>query len=92
MIVIHIKTWKDWKKQFLDWVKEPRQETCIEYVQYAKVQAEKKMVNDILQFAEKNDLTTEQADELVYVVTNALRKAACEAESLIKKCQPKIGI
>lgn len=24
MIVIKIKTWKDWKKDFLDWVQAPR--------------------------------------------------------------------
>ncbi len=24
MIVIKIKTWKDWKKDFIDWVKGPR--------------------------------------------------------------------
>lgn len=23
MITIKIKTWKDWKKDFIDWVKEP---------------------------------------------------------------------
>ena len=34
MIVIKIKTWKDWKKDFIDWVKEPRRKTCKEYVNY----------------------------------------------------------
>mgnify|MGYP000201814645 CR=1 FL=1 len=34
MIVIKIKTWKDWKKDFIDWVKEPRRKTCKEYVDY----------------------------------------------------------
>ena len=34
MIVIKIKTWKDWKKDFLDWVQEPRRSTCKEYVDY----------------------------------------------------------
>lgn len=24
MITIKIKTWKDWKKDFIEWVKEPR--------------------------------------------------------------------
>ena len=30
MIVIKIKTWKDWKKDFIDWVKRPRRKTCKE--------------------------------------------------------------
>lgn len=34
MITIKIKTWKDWKKDFIDWVKEPRRKTCKEYVDY----------------------------------------------------------
>lgn len=34
MIVIKIKTWKDWKKDFIDFVKEPRRQTCKEYVNY----------------------------------------------------------
>ena len=34
MIVIKIKTWKDRKKDFIDWVKEPRRRTCKEYVNY----------------------------------------------------------
>lgn len=34
MIVIKIKTWKDWEKDFIDWVKEPRRKTCKEYVNY----------------------------------------------------------
>ena len=34
MITIKIKTWKDWKKNFIDWVKEPGRKTCKEYVDY----------------------------------------------------------
>lgn len=32
MITIEIKTWKDWKKSFIDWVKKPRRNTCKDYV------------------------------------------------------------
>ena len=32
MIVIKIKTWKDWKQDFLKWVQAPRRSTCKEYV------------------------------------------------------------
>lgn len=34
MITIKIKTWKDRKKDFINWVKEPRRKTCKEYVDY----------------------------------------------------------
>lgn len=35
MITIKIKTWKDWKKDFIEWVKEPGRKTCKEYVDEA---------------------------------------------------------
>ena len=34
MIVIKIKTWKDWKKDFVNWAQAARRETCKEYVDY----------------------------------------------------------
>ena len=34
MIIIKIKTWNDWKKDFIDFVKEPRRKTCKNYVWY----------------------------------------------------------
>lgn len=34
MITIKIKTWSDYKKQFFDWVKEPRRQTCSSYADY----------------------------------------------------------
>lgn len=49
MIVIKIKTWKDWKKDFLDWVQAPRRSTCKEYVDYMEAlqnQVLYKVIND----------------------------------------------
>ena len=34
MITIKIKTWKDYKKDFINWVQAPRRKTCKEYVRY----------------------------------------------------------
>lgn len=34
MITIKIKTWKDYKKDFIDWVQAPRRKTCKEFVNY----------------------------------------------------------
>ena len=34
MITIKIKTWKDYKKEFIDWVQAPRRKTCKEFVNY----------------------------------------------------------
>lgn len=28
MIIIKIKTWKDWKKGFIEWAKAARRKTC----------------------------------------------------------------
>lgn len=34
MIIIKIKTWKDYKKDFINWVQAPRRKTCKEFVKY----------------------------------------------------------
>lgn len=34
MITIKIKTWKDYKKDFIDWVQAPRRKTCKGFVNY----------------------------------------------------------
>ena len=34
MIVIKIKTWKDWKNDFIEQAKAARRKTCKEYVSY----------------------------------------------------------
>ena len=34
MIVIKIKTWKDYKNDFIEWDKAARRKTCKEYVDY----------------------------------------------------------
>lgn len=34
MIIIKIKTWKDYKKDFINWVQAPRRKTCKEFVNY----------------------------------------------------------
>lgn len=34
MIIIKIKTWKDWKNDFLNWAQAPRRRTCKEFVDY----------------------------------------------------------
>lgn len=31
MIIIKIKTWKDYKKDFINWVQAPRRKTCKEF-------------------------------------------------------------
>lgn len=92
MIVIHIKTWKDWKKQFLDWVKEPRQEICIEYCNCMKVSAEEKTSIAIDEYVKEHGLTNDQQKELDYIISKAIKDSFYETRDLIKKCQPKKGI
>lgn len=46
MITIKIKTFPEYKKMFLDWVKEPRRKRCKEFVDYMACKIEKELGNE----------------------------------------------
>lgn len=89
MIIIKIKTWKDYKKQFLEWVKESRQEICIQYANYMKEIVEKNIIEDIEAYAKKHSFTEDQYCELEYIIEKALKNGYYETRVLIKETQPK---
>lgn len=46
MITIKIKTFPDYKKMFLDWVKEPRRKRCKEFVDYMAFKISEELDNE----------------------------------------------
>ena len=89
MIIIKIKTWKDYKNQFLAWVKEPRQNTCIDYIQFMEEIVSSKNYDNIEAFAKKHSLTKEQQEELESLINEGLQRGFNETLLLIKESQPK---
>lgn len=89
MIIIKIKTWKDYKNQFLEWVKEPRQNTCIGYIQFMEGVVSSKNYDNIEVFVKKHSLTIEQQEELESLINEGLQSSFDQTVALIKDCQPK---
>lgn len=81
MIVINIKTWKDWKKEFLDWVKEPRKAISKSYVDYmdavAQTTIEKRFKNI------QKDLGV--SDDVLHIIIDTAQIAVSDAEEATHK-------
>lgn len=76
MIVIKIKTWKDWKKDFLDWVQEPRRKTCKDFVDYMEALQNRVLYKII---ADTCDKYGNMREGQIQDITEAVEK--CVAES-----------
>lgn len=85
MIVIKIKTWKDWKKDFLDWVQAPRRRTCKEFVDY-KNQTLYKIIEDTCN--KYNNMRESQINDITEAVDRCVAECAKKARKLIDECQP----
>ena len=89
MITIKIKTWKDWKKDFIDWVKEPRRKTCKEYVNYMKALQERTLYKIIEDTCDKyNNMREGQIDDIIEAVEKCVAASAEETRKLIDESQP----
>ena len=89
MITIKIKTWKDYKQKILEWVKEPRQETCINYIKFMKDVVSENNLENIEEFAKKHSLTEEQQEELESIINEGLQMGFIKTRDLIKMSEPK---
>lgn len=89
MIVIKIKTWKDWKKDFLNWVQAPRRRTCKEFVDYMASLQQESIYKVIKDTCDKN---CNMREEQIQNITEALEKCVddCKKQTheLIDDCQP----
>ena len=89
MIVIKIKTWKDWKKDFIDWVKEPRCKTCKEYVDYMEALQNQTLYQIINDTCDKyNNMREGQIQDIIEAVEKCVAACAKETHKLIDDCQP----
>lgn len=89
MIVIKIKTWKDWKESFINWAKEPRRSTCKEYVGYMEALEKESLYKVINNVCDKyNNITEEQIDAVSDAVENCVTDCAKTVRKMIDDCQP----
>ena len=89
MITIKIKTWKDWKKDFIDWVKEPRRKTCKEYVDYMEELQKQTLYKIIEDTCDKyKNMREGQIQDIIEAVEICVTDCAKETRNLIDDCQP----
>lgn len=89
MITIKIKTWKDWKKDFIDWVKEPRRRTCKEYVKLQMALQDKTVHKVICDTCDKYcNMREDQINAICDAVDRCMKDCAKQTHELIDKCQP----
>lgn len=89
MIVIKIKTWKDWKKCFLEWVQAPRRKTCKEYVDYMEALENQTLYKVINNTCDKYcNMTEDQIQAISEAVEICVANCKKETHKLIDECQP----
>ena len=89
MIVIKIKTWKDWKKDFIDFVKEPRRQTYKEYVNYMENLQKQTLYKIIEDTCDRyNNMREGQINDIIEAVEKCVAACAEEARKLIDESQP----
>lgn len=89
MIIIKIKTWKDWKNDFIEWAKAARRKTCKEYVGYMESLSRKAVGSAIEETCKKfSNLTEEQINAIIDSVDICVSDCAKETYKLIDNCQP----
>lgn len=89
MIVIKIKTWKDWKKDFIDWVQAPRRKVCKEYVRYMEFlsyDAVEKAINNVRN--KHSNMTDSQVQAITEAVEECIGDCAKKTCKLIDESQP----
>lgn len=88
MIVIKIKTWKDWKKDFIEWVQAPRRRTCKEYVDYMEALQKQVLYEIIEDTCKKDDMREGQINDITEAVEKCVAACAKETRKLIDDSQP----
>lgn len=89
MIIFKIKTWKDWKKDLFDFVKEPRRKTCKNYVWHMEELTEQAVCSAIEETCKKfNNLTEEQIECIIVEVNRCIYECKQATCKLIDDCQP----
>lgn len=89
MIVIKIKTWKDLKKDFLNWVQAPRRSTCKEFVDYMESLQNEALYKTINDTCDKyNNMREGQIQDIIETVEKCMADCAKETRKFIDDCLP----
>lgn len=88
MITIKIKTFPDYKKMFLDWVKEPRRKRCKEFVDYMACKIEKELGNEFNTDPFLKELDVEYGTLWIKIL-GVVTRVQCDTKDLIDETQPK---
>lgn len=90
MIIIKIKTWKDYKKDFINWMQAPRRKTCKEFVNYMGSVSQKVVDKRLAEELDKIEFLNEaQKKNIIYAAQQAIvdcQKGTCK---LIDECVPQ---
>lgn len=90
MITIKIKTWKDYKKDFINWVQAPRRKTCKEFVNYMGSVSQQVVDKRLAEELDKIEFLNEaQKTNIIYAAQQAIvdcQKGTCR---LINECVPQ---
>ncbi len=89
MITFRIKTFKDYKNQFIEWVKEPRRRVCKSYVSYSAEIAKRLIDRDLVAKCKELGLNEDATSQIVDLAEFCVSKAERETKELIDSCQPK---
>lgn len=90
MIIIKIKTWKDYKKDFINWVQAPRRKTCKEYVRYMESVSQRLVDERLAKELDKIEgLSEAQKDNVICTAQQAIVDCKNETCRLIDKCEPQ---
>lgn len=90
MIIIKIKTWKDYKKDFINWVQAPRRKTCKEFVNYMGNVSQKVVDKRLAEELDKIEgLNAAQKDNIIYTAQQAIVDCTKGTCRLIDECVPK---
>ena len=90
MIVIKIKTWKDWKKDFIEWVQAPRRKTCKEYVNYMEAISQRVVEKRLQEELDKLDcLNDEQKDKIIIIAQQSIADCREGTNQIIDETEPK---
>lgn len=88
MIIIKIKTFSDYKKMFLDWVKEPRRKGCKEYIDYMACEIERELDNEFNTDPFLKELEVKY-NTLWTKIIGVVTRVQQDTKDLIDETQPK---
>ena len=90
MITIKIKTWKDYKKDFINWVQAPRRTTCKEYVRYMESISQQLVDERLAKELDKIEgLSEAQKVNIICTAQQAIVDCKNDTCQLINECEPQ---